>query len=188
MVIKKNLEKARITRAHHAAAQCKNCAASVAPPPLARRSARRSRRAISGDFGESHSEGPHLAFAYSSPNSTTHQWWQEIHLSIKIYQRSFVPCRLLTSRLIPNKNSLITRRKSPRSTVLGFLILLYRVIHVTWASSFFTSTNRRHLFFATSVEIENLQKESGISIKARRYPSQRKKRIKGPSALILPPS
>lgn len=47
---------------------------------------------------------------------------QKTHLPLKIYQRSFVPCRLFTTCLIPNKNSLTMRRKSPRSTVMGFHI------------------------------------------------------------------
>ena len=57
MAINNNSKKARIARARHAAAQRKTRTAPVAPPP-ARRSTRRSRRAIPEDSDGSHSEGP----------------------------------------------------------------------------------------------------------------------------------
>ncbi|MCJ1346539.1 hypothetical protein MMC31_004757 [Peltigera leucophlebia] len=58
MAINNNSKKARVARARHAAAQRKNRTAPVAPNPPARRSTRRSRRAIPEDSDGSHSEGP----------------------------------------------------------------------------------------------------------------------------------
>lgn len=118
--------------------------------------------------------------------------YQETLLPYKTYQQSFPPCHLFTSCLILNKNPLTMHRKSPRSTVMGFYISsLCRAI-LCYLNLVFLYLNNCRRLFANPIERkdrqgrQNLNKEEKPS--AKLYQSQKERRSKNLSALILPPS
>ncbi len=120
---------------------------------------------------------------------------QNVHPILKLYHRLFVPSPQFTSRLILNQNSLKICCKSLPSTVRGiYRSPLWRDILCCLSRVFLLlqlySNTRRHLFFANPAKIGNSQGKRNLKrderLNAKRYLSQQERRLKNPSALILP--